>query len=167
MFETRFCHSLLIGQRHFLCHAWCNSIQSRALRPRPARLGGAHDSTLQQRAKKTLLPARREAAGGEKREQTRAPPISAESLALPRRAGRGPDTDNPSIDKPITEKSGAVQFSCHMRAPRAHVSKQTMGTPRRQGVLPRGLRASRIRAKPHLSLSRSLPAWLTPHRPSW
>jgi len=102
----------LIGQRHFLCHEWGNSIQSRELRPRLARVGGAHDCALQQRAKKAPLPpARREAAGGGKRGPARAPPISAKSLAPPRPAGRGPDTDNPSIDKPITKKSGAVRLN--------------------------------------------------------
>ena len=33
---------------------------------------------------------------------------------------------------------------CHMRAPCAHVSKRTTGAPRNEGVLPCGLRASRI-----------------------
>jgi len=42
----------LIGQRDFLCHAWRNALQSRELRPRPPRVGGAHDCALPQRAKK-------------------------------------------------------------------------------------------------------------------
>ena len=54
--------------------------------------------------KKTLLPARREAAGGEKRGPARGPPVSVKLLAPPRQAGWGPDTDKPSIDKPITKQ---------------------------------------------------------------
>jgi len=38
-----------------------------------------------------------------------------------------------------------VRFSrCSMRAPCAHVSKRRAGAPRNEGVLPYGLRASRI-----------------------
>jgi len=36
-------------------------------------------------------------------------------------------------------------LGCHMRAPCAHVSKRTTGAPRNKGILPCGLRASRIR----------------------
>ena len=42
----------LIGQRHFVRHAWRKSPQSRKLRPRLPCVGGAHDYALQQRAKK-------------------------------------------------------------------------------------------------------------------
>jgi len=36
-------------------------------------------------------------------------------------------------------------LGCHMRAPCAHVSKRTTGAPRNEGVLPCGLRATRIK----------------------
>jgi len=60
-----------------------------------------HYSSAQKKA--PLLPARRFAAGGEKRGPARVPPVSAKSLAPPRQAGWGPDTDKPSIDKPIAK----------------------------------------------------------------
>jgi len=39
-------------------------------------------------------------------------------------------------------------LGCHMRAPCAHVSKRTTGAPRNKGVLPCGLRATRIMQLP-------------------
>jgi len=52
--------------------------------------------------KKTLLPARRFAAGGEERGPALAPPVSAESLAPPRPAGWGPE-DGRVEDDPVVQ----------------------------------------------------------------
>jgi len=105
-------NNCLYGQRHFVCHAWRMSLQSRELRPRPPCLGGAHDCALPQRAKKSPLfsPPAAKRRAGRRGGAARAPPVSAKSLAPPRQAGWGPDTDKPSIDKPIAKKSGAVQL---------------------------------------------------------
>jgi len=48
----------------------------------------------------SYAPARREAAGGEKEEGGRRRPVRVESLAPPRQAAWGPDTDKPTTDKP-------------------------------------------------------------------